>query len=170
MSEIREALIRVHKTARVYTIGEASPQTREAWLVCHGYGQLAEKFVARFDSIASSERIIIAPEGLHRFYLDPIDRSASERRVGATWMTREARAADIADYIEYLEQVNETLLAGAPEASLIGFGFSQGTATITRWAAAAARPVKRLVLWGAGLPPDLDWERAEARCGLCLSH
>ena len=163
MSAIRETLIRVNKTARVYTIGEADPNTREAWLVCHGYGQLAERFVARFDSIASGERIIIAPEGLHRFYLDPIDRSASERRVGATWMTREAREADIADYIDYLEQVNATVLASAPEAALIGFGFSQGTATITRWAGAATRPVKRLVLWGAGLPPDLDWNQAEAR-------
>ena len=163
MSSIRETKITAGKTARFYTIGAAGSQTAEAWLVCHGYGQLAQRFVARFESIASEERVIIAPEGLHRFYLDPIDLSAEERRVGATWMTREARADDIADYIVYLDQVCATVLADAPQAALVGLGFSQGTATITRWAAVTARRVQRLVLWGAGLPPDLDWSQAEAR-------
>jgi predicted esterase len=163
MSSIRETQIQVNKTARFYTIGAAGPDTREVWLVCHGYGQLAQRFVARFDSIASAERVIIAPEGLHRFYLDPIDRSADERRVGATWMTRHPRDADIADYIAYLDQVCSSVLADSPNAQLLGFGFSQGTATITRWAAASTRQLTRLVLWGAGLPPDLDWSRAEAR-------
>jgi predicted esterase len=162
MSEIRETKITTGKTARFYTIGDASPKTREVWLVCHGYGQLAQRFAARFNPIASAERVIIAPEGLHRFYLDPIDRSAEERRVGATWMTREAREDDIADYIAYLDQVCAIVLADAPQAALIGLGFSQGTATITRWAAATKRRMQRLVLWGAGLPPDLDWSKAEA--------
>ena len=163
MSSIRETQIQVKKTARFYTIGEAGADTKEVWLVCHGYGQLAGRFLARFESIASSERVIVAPEGLHRFYLDPIDRSADERRVGATWMTREAREADITDYIAYLDQVCNTVLADTPDAALIGLGFSQGTATITRWAAASQRQLRRLVLWGAGLPPDLDWSRADTR-------
>ena len=155
--------LRVPKTARVYSLGELGPGTREVWMVCHGYAQLAARFIDRFQSIVTAERTVIAPEGLHRFYLDPIDRSAEERRVGATWMTREAREDDISDYIEFLDRVCETMLPAEADVRIVGFGFSQGTATITRWAAASARRLNRLILWGAGLPPDLDWSRAEPR-------
>ena len=154
----------VQRTARYVTIGEASAATTELWIVCHGYGQLARPFVASFEAIASPSRLIVAPEALSRFYLE---RSATgvntQAAIGATWMTREAREADITDYIAYLDQVCNTVLADTPDAALIGLGFSQGTATITRWAAASQRQLRRLVLWGAGLPPDLDWSRAETR-------
>jgi predicted esterase len=155
--------LRVPKTARVYSLGEFGASTCEVWITCHGYAQLAGRFIERFQSIVTDERAVIAPEGLHRFYLDPIDRSAEQRRVGATWMTREAREDDISDYIEYLDRVCEAMLSGQADARIVGFGFSQGTATITRWAAASARRLNRLILWGAGLPPDLDWSRAESR-------
>ena len=39
-------------------------------------------------------RLIVAPEALSRFYLGEVSqRPASERRVGASWMTREDRPA-----------------------------------------------------------------------------
>ena len=155
--------LRVAKTARVYSLGEFSANTNEVWIACHGYAQLAARFIDRFQSIVTGERVVIVPEGLHRFYLDPIDRSAEERRVGATWMTREAREDDISDYIEYLDRVCDTMLPAQTDMRIVGFGFSQGTATITRWAAASTRRLHRLILWGAGLPPDLDWSQAETR-------
>lgn len=159
-----EHRLTVSKTARYYQLGEISDQTREVWLCCHGYGQLAGRFVQRFAAIAAPERLIVAPEALHRFYLDPIDRNAADRRVGATWMTREARETDIQDYIEFLDQVCALVCSGpARNAQLVGFGFSQGTATVCRWAAATSCAVSRLILWGSGLPPDLDWDRASPR-------
>ncbi|MEX2282805.1 MAG: phospholipase [Gemmatimonadota bacterium] len=159
-----EHRLTISKTARYYQLGEVSLETREVWLCCHGYGQLAEPFVQRLEPIASDQRVIVAPEALHRFYLDPPDRSAADRRVGATWMTREDRETDIQDYIEYLDQVCALVCPDpALGSSLVGFGFSQGTATIARWAAATRHPVSRLILWGSGLPPDLDWSRAAQR-------
>lgn len=154
-----EHRIAVSRQARYYTLGDTAT-AREVWLVCHGYGQLAERFIEQFEPIVSAERGVVAPEGLHRFYLDPPDRPAAERRVGATWMTREDRETDIADYIAYIDQVCADAL-GARTPHLVGLGFSQGTATITRWAAATHRSVHRLVLWGSGLPPDLDRKAAE---------
>src|ERR1051325_10016453 len=47
-------------------------------------------------------RRLVAPEGLSRFYLS---ERATERRVGASWMTREDRLAEIADYLGYLDAV-----------------------------------------------------------------
>jgi len=149
-----ERRITISRGARYYALGEPE-QAAEVWVACHGYGQLAARFIQHFAGIVSSERAVIAPEGLHRFYLDPPDRPATERRVGATWMTREDRETDIADYIAYLDRVCTDAL-GTRDAHIVGLGFSQGTATIARWAAATSRSVRRLVLWGSGLPPDLD--------------
>ncbi|MGH7466975.1 MAG: alpha/beta hydrolase [Longimicrobiales bacterium] len=159
----REEHITVAKTARYYVLGEPGPGTRELWLCCHGYGQLASRFIQHFAPIASEQRVIVAAEALHRFYLDPPDRPAPERRVGATWMTREDRAADMADYVRYLDTLVADLLRTVPgNAQLLALGFSQGTATVTRWAAATERQIARLILWGSGLPPDLDWSAVGA--------
>jgi len=154
----------VEKTARYYVLGEASSATREVWICCHGFGQLAGRFIREFESIVTPERVVVAPEGLHRFYLDPPDRPAADRRVGATWMTRDDREFDIADYLRYLDQLCTHLrnvIAG--DAQVIAFGFSQGTATVARWAGATDHVLTRLILWGSLLPPDLDWPQAEPR-------
>src|SRR5687767_2104602 len=96
------------RTARYYTAGaetpagarEANPPgereahgpVREVWLACHGYGQLAGRFLAGLDAVRAPGRLLVAPEGLSRFYVD--DR---HERVGASWMTREAREDEIDD-------------------------------------------------------------------------
>jgi predicted esterase len=162
LNRLVERTLRVRTTARYYTLGDIDQNTTEVWLVCHGYGQLAARFIRPFESIASAQRVIVAPEGLHRFYLDPVDGRAEDRRVGVTWMTREAREADIADYIAYLDQLCDTVLT-TPSPKLTVLGFSQGVATAARWAAATDRRIDHLILWGAGLPPDLDWSRAAGR-------
>jgi predicted esterase len=160
----REHHIKVETTARYYVLGEGGRRTRELWLCCHGYGQLAGRFSRYFESIGTTDRVIVVPEALHRFYLDPPDRPAADRRVGATWMTREDRETDMADYIRYLDTLcAHTMTTVPPDVRLIALGFSQGTATVSRWAGVTQHPVVRLILWGAGLPPDLDWTVAGER-------
>ena len=148
--------IRVAKRARYYTMG---PQRDAAaiWLVCHGYGQLAVRFIDNFAAIATPDRLIVAPEALHRFYIDPPPAPASDRRVGATWMTREDRESDIADYVDYLDQLASEMLARSPRARLHVLGFSQGSATIMRWAVHASRAPDHLVSWAGEVPTDVDW-------------
>src|SRR5262245_14460321 len=159
-----EHKLRVEKTARYYQLGEGGPAVREVWVCCHGYGQLAGRFIKHFEPIAGPARLVVAPEALHRFYLDPADRPAAERRVGATWMTREDRTSDIEDYIRYLDAVCDHALTDVPPGpQLVALGFSQGAATVARWAAASHYTISTLVLWGSGLPPDLDWSRARGR-------
>ena len=61
----------VHAARRaIFTPGGGGGVVRSVWLVLHGYRQLADRFVARFEPVASPERLIMAPEGLNRFYLD----------------------------------------------------------------------------------------------------
>ena len=153
---LTEHHLRITKRARYYTIGAGQPAD-DIWIVCHGYGQLAGRFIHNFTIIDRPGRVIVAPEALHRFYIDPPPRPASQRRVGATWMTREDRENDIADYVDYLDLLASEFLAQAPAARLRVLGFSQSTATVLRWAVRATRVPQHLVLWAGEVPGDVDW-------------
>ncbi len=139
--------LHVRRTARYYTLGaRAAP---EAWVVLHGYGQQAAFFLRHFRPHAGPHRLVVAPEALSRFYLD-----TTYTRIGASWMTREDREAEIADTVAYLDAVaQEVGLADAPVNVL---GFSQGAAAACRWAAYGTISLRRLVLWGGDVPADLD--------------
>jgi len=150
----------VPRTARYCTLGPTHGFPRELWFVCHGYGQLAPRFIGQFAPLDDGTRLIVAPEGLSRFYLDPIPKRRNEAspRVGATWMTREDRESEIADYVSYLERVADEVRHGLTGAAprIVALGFSQGTATVCRWLAASALRADQLVLWGGTIPPELD--------------
>jgi predicted esterase len=160
MSGITPHSIHVRRTARYYTIGPTHGFPRELWVVAHGYGQLARRFAKWFAPLDDGTRLVVVPEALSRFYLDPVAerRDQAEPRVGATWMTREDRESEIADYIAYLEQLaweTRRHLAGASP-RIIVLGFSQGTATVCRWLASSELRADQLVLWAGGIPPELD--------------
>jgi predicted esterase len=144
----------VRKTARYFQLGEFTAETRHVWLVCHGYGQLASYFLKKFECIAAPDTVIIAPEGLHRFYTD-----GTGGRVGASWMTKEDRLDDIRDYIYFLDELDVTIMANL-RGNAVNYhvlGFSQGGATAARWLATSKLPVDTLILWCAFFPPDVDW-------------
>jgi predicted esterase len=151
---MQEHHLTVPRSARYYTLGEPGPAVRQVWIVCHGYGQLAGRFLAHFEPIADASRLIVAPEGLSRFYLE----SGVHERVGATWMTREDRLAEIEDYVRYLDALHAALFRQVDRGAvqLVVLGFSQGVATAARWVARGVR-VERLVAWGGVLPPELDF-------------
>jgi predicted esterase len=154
---MHERHIEVPRTARYVTLGPDRGAT-DIWLACHGYGQLARFFARHFAPLASDTRLIIVPEALNRFYIENPGGDHRDARVGATWMTRDDRLAEIEDYVRYL---NAVLAASVPagdlaRAKVTALGFSQGVATVCRWAARGTPKVSRLVLWGEKLPPDLD--------------
>jgi len=110
---VREHHIRVARTGRYFTLGSADTHLREIWLVCHGYRQLARRFLRRFADLDDGNRLIVAPEGLSRFYLhDTEGRHGKEVPVGATWMTREDRENEISDYVGFLDGVLDEVLDG----------------------------------------------------------
>jgi predicted esterase len=125
----------VARTARYEQLGEPSAATHQLWLVAHGYGQLAEYFIRHFKSVHAADpegTVVVAPEALSRFYL-----AGNEGRVGASWMTTADRQAEIADQSAYLNALLAQLLAACPpDVRVTVLGFSQGTATVSRWLAA----------------------------------
>jgi predicted esterase len=145
----REHRLTVSRSARCFSQG--GDAAVEAWVVLHGYGQLGSRFLRGFESIATPERLVVAPEGLSRFYLD-----TGSGKVGASWMTKEDRRHEIEDYLAYLEQVRAAVVPPVP---LTILGFSQGVATAARWAVRTAPAPARLVCWGGLLPEEVPVAR-----------
>ena len=160
-----EHFLSVTRTARYVVLGDETVAPDEIWFVLHGYGQLAARFARAFAPLAerggARRRLVVAPEALSRFYVDvPAAASHVAAKVGATWMTREDREHEIADYVAYLDALAERVLAGAagPPPALHVLGFSQGVATAARWVARGRVRADRLTLWGGTLPDDLGRE------------
>jgi predicted esterase len=148
-----ERHLTIARTARYQQLGEPSPETRRVWFVCHGYGQLAAYFIRHFAFLTDVDpaTVVIAPEGLSRFYL-----SGNGGRVGASWMTRDDRLHEIEDHVNFLNQLAATVLSQCPpNVHVTVLGFSQGTATVGRWLAQAVFRPAHLILWAGGFPDDL---------------
>jgi predicted esterase len=156
--------IRVQRTARYYTLGGEIGAPKTVWFLLHGYAQLAGEFIRYFADLAAPDTLLVAPEAMNRFDLVGVDKPAKDRPVGATWMTREDRASEIADYVEYLDALYDDIAAqGAHFGAKVNvIGFSQGAATATRWIEHGKSRIDRLVLWGGLTPPETDFTRGHA--------
>lgn len=142
----------IGKQARITSLGDDNHDVQRIWIVLHGYGQLATYFIKKFEPINDGQTLVVAPEGLHRFYL-----KGFYGRVGASWMTKEDRLSDIADNHGYLDQVFEHYRQIHPNARIGILGFSQGAATAVRWFCQAHDLPDRLVIWSGAFPEDLNW-------------
>jgi predicted esterase len=143
---------------RYFTSGDKT-KAAHAWVVLHGYGQLAASFLRRFRVLEQQGTFVIAPEGLSHFYLQDTESRmrTGDMKVGACWMTREDRLADIRNYLQFLNSVFDRELSGFTGPVTI-LGFSQGAATATRWVLDGRINFERLILWAGILPPDIDFD------------
>lgn len=159
MAPAQEHHLTVGRTARYHTLGELSSATREVWFVLHGHAQLSAYFIRHFAALDDGTRLIVAPEGLNRFYLEQTHwKGAGQARVGATWMTREDREHEIVDYVSYLDALHDSVFARLARAAMrvTVLGFSQGVSTACRWLCRGHARADTLVLWAGPVPPELD--------------
>jgi predicted esterase len=156
--------LKVPRSARYAIMGSLEAELSEVWIVCHGHGQLARRFLSRFLPLERPERLFIAPEALSRYYLSPPQGGPhpSDAPVGASWMTVEDREVEIQDYVEYLDLLYDEIfsLVDRAKVQLWVLGFSQGTATAARWVARGKVDPDRVVLYAGLLPSELDMQRA----------
>jgi predicted esterase len=155
--ESSERSLEVPRTARYFVSGNAE-QASEVWILLHGYGQMASDFLASCSALARPDRLLVAPEGLSRFYAKGFFEAP-----GASWMTSEARLDEIRDYVRYLDAVVADLGERGERGQVNVLGFSQGAATASRWAALGKVKPRRLICWGGGVAHDLD---ADALAGV----
>ncbi|PYP54162.1 MAG: hypothetical protein DMD39_02515 [Gemmatimonadetes bacterium] len=156
--------LQVPRSARYAILGSLEADLSEVWIVCHGHGQLARRFLSRFLPLERPDRLIVAPEALSRYYLaaPKSEPHPPNTPVGASWMTSEDRDFEIHDYVNYLDLLHDQIFAivDRTKVRLWVLGFSQGTATIARWVARGQVDPDRVVLWAGVLPPELDTESA----------
>jgi predicted esterase len=163
MSGIQQHHLPVQRTARFYSLGPWQ-SVSQLWIVLHGYSQLARVLLQEVAPLDNGQRLVVAPEALSRFYLETNSQGRHSHKVGATWMTREDREAEISDYIGYLDRLVghvEDKLGGLP-ADVRVLGFSQGGATAARWAARGQRAAPGLILWGSLFPEDVLADLADS--------
>lgn len=153
---MEEHTIKVNRRAHIYTLGNPNGQEiEEYWIICHGYAHLGSALLRRFDSLNDGSRLLIAPEGLSKFYWNGFSG-----KVVASWMTSKNRLDEIEDYADYLTNVYQRFIPEKTEhARIILFGFSQGCATLSRWIMRDLPEFHHLILWGGMLPDDLDYQK-----------
>lgn len=156
---ISENHIQVTRTQRFFAAGELHAEGRLI-MALHGYGQHPHFFLQKLTVLAGNRSLVVAPEGLHRFYTQGMSG-----RVGASWMTKDDRLNDIADQYTFINQ-----LLIQPHwifAERILLGFSQGAAAAVRFFCADEQQrFNRLVLWAGSFPPDLPLPENAERLNL----
>ena len=150
------------KRARYFSLG--NKKAKHLLYVLHGYGQLASRFILKFQEL-QDDYYIIAPEGMHRFYLE-----GHSGKVGASWMTKEDRLNDIANYLTYLNALHLSA-ASDHHQEISVLGFSQGVATAFRWIADGKIKPHRFIIASGMIPPDVSTEaHSSLFTGLELSY
>lgn len=145
-----EKRIDINIQASYYQIGnDQSPE--RLWIVCHGYGQLASRFIKKFESLDLNKNLILAPEGLSHFYLDGFSGN-----IGASWMTKHNRELEIENQFSFLETLMKEKVKALHPKRISLLGFSQGAATICRWAYCSELIFDDLYIWANVFPPDMD--------------
>ena len=156
-------------TATYETYGNLTAETETIIVAFHGYGQLAKYFIRKFNFLDAAKYYVIAPQGLSKFYLN------NHTRVGASWMTKEDRELDLKNQLHYVQTVFETETKGVDWTTkkLIVFGFSQGTATVSRWVATFKIQFDKFIAWGGQLGfeltvADFDFVKNDAKTLMLL--
>ncbi|MDG1475666.1 MAG: alpha/beta fold hydrolase [Vicingaceae bacterium] len=146
--------ITVNKTAFYHTLGDVKT-AQTIWIVLHGYGYLAKYFIRKFNPILNENTAVIAPEGLSKFYLNGV---GFDGRMGASWMTKDNREAEIEDYINYLDQLYKAIIEEneTSDVKINVVGFSQGGATASRWIANQQSKIDNLILWASSFAEGID--------------
>lgn len=141
--------IEVIKTARYYMLGHVSAATKRVIFVLHGFTQNAKDFIKVFEYLQKEDTVIVAPEGLNRFYL-----KGPAGDVGVTWMTKEDRLNEIKDYVNYLNKLYSALNI-SESVEIIALGFSQGASTVTRWVNATTHKIDKCIIFSGEVGAEL---------------
>ena len=164
--KIMKHSIKINKTATYHSLGQVK-SAKTIWFVLHGYGMLAKYFIKKFEPIVNEANCVIAPEGLSKFYTEGF-----YGRVGATWMTKEDREEEIEDYINYLNQLFETIIKenNKAELKINVVGFSQGGATASRWIANGKVNPTNFILWSSVFPNEMNFESFGQNFNTCILY
>lgn len=148
--------IEIQKTARYFLSKEPDEKIKKVIFVLHGYAQNADEFLESLMNLADEATLLIAPEGLSKFYWKDFTSKPS-----SSWMTSLEREHEILDTMRYLTQVSQEVLSklGNHPINFFILGFSQGAATASRFVAFSNLAFNALFLYGGSPAHDLQWQQ-----------
>ncbi|HCA43327.1 MAG TPA: hypothetical protein DEP28_08755 [Bacteroidetes bacterium] len=152
-----ESIIKTEKTGRFYLSKTPDERVKNLFFLIHGYGQLASDFIKDFPFWNNDDNLLIAPEGLSKFYTKGVP--------GASWMTKEDRENEINDYLNFLDGVMALVndkLPFPPERINI-LGFSQGVHTAVRYVIHTYLKIDNLILCSSDFPKDADFGKLKKK-------
>jgi len=144
------ANLKVTRTARYFMLGDNTLPIDTLIFVLHGYGMQAKTFLCEFEALVKPGVLIVAPEGLSRFY-----RKGFAGDVVSSWMTKEDRLFEIEDYVNYLDDLHRKINPSG-KARIIVLGFSQGTSAASRWLSKGTANISELILWCGEFAKDAE--------------
>lgn len=147
----KEQFIKTEKTARYYISNPEIKTLHSVYFILHGYAQLAKDFIKEFGFLEEKNTLIVAPEGLSKFY--------SKNNVGSSWMTKEDRLNEINDYVNYLDKIYYELSTryDLSQSEIHLLGFSQGVHTAVRWFIKSLYHFNDLLLCSSDFPEDAEF-------------
>lgn len=158
MTEVlSQTLVEVAIHGRYLIRSDSSKDAVHLLVGFHGYGENAERHLDDLLEIPGlRDYRIAAVQALHPFY------NTKTGEVVASWMTKLNRESTIAENIQYVHAVVESLQADLLDSpKLVYLGFSQGVAMAYRAAVAAGYPCSGVIALGGDLPPELTEEQLE---------
>lgn len=145
--EIVEKKLKVERTGVFFQAGDFR-FSKMNWFVCHGYGQLANHLIKKFDGFLLRGHSVISVEALNRFYWQGVTG-----QVVTTWMTKRFRLDEIRDNNAYLSNIYSEHMG--TEKNIL-FGFSQGGTTIWRWIYEERPDFDVFINYAGWMPEDID--------------
>ncbi|MGK0315956.1 MAG: putative esterase [Saprospiraceae bacterium] len=145
--DIIETKIQIARTGVFYKVGTDLAQRH--WFCCHGYAQVADLMINKFDRREAKGEKVVCVEAPNRFYWKGVRGNPV-----TTWMTSRYRLDEIRDNNDYLNKVFQSEINQGSEKVL--FGFSQGGTTMWRWIHDQRPEFDVFVNYAGWIPEDLD--------------
>lgn len=141
-----------YQTTNTYsTLHRLTAQTEYVWIACHGISYLSRYFIKYFNELDAEKNYIIAPQAPAKYY-----QTKAFRYVGASWLTKENKATEIENVLNYLDAVYEKEnLAGK---KIILLGYSQGVSMVMRWLQRRNLTCAHLILHSGSIPDEFTAE------------
>ncbi|MGO1729799.1 MAG: alpha/beta hydrolase [Psychroflexus halocasei] len=141
-----------YETTNTYsTLNKLTSKTEYIWVACHGIAYLSRYFIKYFEVLDSDKNFVIAPQAPAKYY-----QTKAFKYVGASWLTRENKAIEIENVLNYLDAVYEK--EKLQDKKVILLGYSQGVSIVMRWLQKRNVNCERLILHSGSIPNEFTPE------------
>lgn len=147
----KELQVNYETTNSYSTLYTLNSETEHVWVVCHGIAYLSRYFIKYFEVLDPDKNFVIAPQAPAKYY-----QTRAFKYVGASWLTRENKAIEVENVLNYLDAVYEK--EKLQDKKVILLGYSQGVSMVMRWLQKRNIECERLIIHSGSIPDEFTAE------------